>query len=293
MTPLTQNHHAATKNWLTQEQSFVDLLLFRVLQIPLSGSSQTVQQLLLIFEECYDLIYQYLYGESRKNELYCARYLDFLASIEASVCDGCCPKDLENELTSRQIKPGSRGILATKKSLLKIDFSRGEIVRNFKFLKFPAGSVWASCVVSIDIITKQLGYLTWEEAFLCVKDESLPAQLCGKILRAHHDYVVDVDDNINSLEKFLAEFKFVRASRTTSWLPLLEPEYKHDDEVNAEAFNRLSTSMFSRCSYFQDLASEPEPTVEIINSFNLFRQMSAPFVESEIVKDSVDIVSIL
>uniref|UniRef100_A0A1I8HBP4 MIR domain-containing protein n=1 Tax=Macrostomum lignano TaxID=282301 RepID=A0A1I8HBP4_9PLAT len=56
-------------------------LLFRVLQIPLSGSSQTVQQLLLIFEECYDLIYQYLYGESRKNELYCARYLDFLHQL--------------------------------------------------------------------------------------------------------------------------------------------------------------------------------------------------------------------
>uniref|UniRef100_A0A1I8HNQ9 RYDR_ITPR domain-containing protein n=1 Tax=Macrostomum lignano TaxID=282301 RepID=A0A1I8HNQ9_9PLAT len=101
------------------------------------------------------------------------------------------PKDLENELTSRQISQ-AQSILATKKSLLKIDFS--EEGRNSR---------------SIDIITKQLGYLTWEEAFLCVKDESLPAQLRAKYCELITTMFVDVDDNINVLDKI--ELVFVYA----------------------------------------------------------------------------------
>uniref|UniRef100_A0A1I8FLE0 RYDR_ITPR domain-containing protein n=1 Tax=Macrostomum lignano TaxID=282301 RepID=A0A1I8FLE0_9PLAT len=248
------------------------------------------------------------------------------------------PKDLENELTSRQISQ-AQSILATKKSLLKIDFS--EEGRNSR---------------SIDIITKQLGYLT------------LRAKYCELITTMF----VDVDDNINVLDKielvfvyadvpkesqmvdsdvrlntlltevlkmlhYLVKFGYFSSSLDVHRLlrPLLsmldgrndlptrsevfntEPEFNNEGDLLKEfrATKRFHCAHQARASRdlidlffsFQfnsrlrkvfgriQICSEPTRTTSLAALLEpeYKHDDTTPFVESEIVKDSVDIVSIL
>uniref|UniRef100_A0A1I8F9F0 Uncharacterized protein n=1 Tax=Macrostomum lignano TaxID=282301 RepID=A0A1I8F9F0_9PLAT len=75
-----------------------------------------------------------------------------------------------------------------------------------------------------------------------------------------------------SVGKVFGEFKFVQSQPHDKLAALLSLSTSTDDERGG-----FQPSAQLRCSpaapIFQDLASEPEPTVEIINSFNLFRQM--------------------
>lgn len=54
-------------------------LLVSLLQLPCRGSSDE-RFLVKIFVECYDLLYTYLMGDSRKNELYIAKHISFFES---------------------------------------------------------------------------------------------------------------------------------------------------------------------------------------------------------------------
>uniref|UniRef100_A0A1I8GHA8 Inositol 1,4,5-trisphosphate receptor n=1 Tax=Macrostomum lignano TaxID=282301 RepID=A0A1I8GHA8_9PLAT len=54
-------------------------LLVRLLQTPFRGGPDQ-QYLVKIFVECYEVLYTYLMGDSRKNELYIAKHIDFFRS---------------------------------------------------------------------------------------------------------------------------------------------------------------------------------------------------------------------
>jgi hypothetical protein len=51
-------------------------LLVRLLQCPLMGAIDQTH-LTRVFKAAYDVLYVYMIGESRKNALYFAKYIDF------------------------------------------------------------------------------------------------------------------------------------------------------------------------------------------------------------------------
>ncbi len=51
-------------------------LLVRLLQIPLEGAIDQTH-LTRVFKAAYDVLYTYMIGNSRKNALYFAKYIDF------------------------------------------------------------------------------------------------------------------------------------------------------------------------------------------------------------------------
>jgi len=51
-------------------------LLVRMLQFPLQGAVDLVH-LVRVFKGAYDVLYTYMIGNSRKNALYFAKYIDF------------------------------------------------------------------------------------------------------------------------------------------------------------------------------------------------------------------------
>eukprot|EP00050_Salpingoeca_kvevrii_P002520 m.196116 g.196116 ORF g.196116 m.196116 type:complete len:2530 (-) comp10628_c0_seq6:379-7968(-) len=60
----------------------------------------------------------------------------------------------------------------------------------------------------IQIITKELRYLTWEECFCCARDEQLPKSLRAKYVGLMVSLFVNVDPNINVLEEVQLAFKW-------------------------------------------------------------------------------------
>ena len=74
-----------TKVWFAKLQEQVDNMfsqfqiidvLVRLLQFPLGGSTDQ-NSLILIFKAAYDVLHTYMIGNSRKNALYFAKYIDF------------------------------------------------------------------------------------------------------------------------------------------------------------------------------------------------------------------------
>ena len=51
-------------------------LLVRLLQFPLQGAID-LAHLVRVFKGAYDVLYTYMIGNSRKNALYFAKYIDF------------------------------------------------------------------------------------------------------------------------------------------------------------------------------------------------------------------------
>ena len=56
-------------------QQIIDVLV-RVLQCPLQGAADQ-SHLTKVFKGAYDVLYTYMIGNSRKNALYFAKYIDF------------------------------------------------------------------------------------------------------------------------------------------------------------------------------------------------------------------------
>jgi len=61
-------------NFLTCRK-VIDLLV-RLLQFPLQGAVD-LAHLVRVFKGAYDVLYTYMIGNSRKNALYFAKYIDF------------------------------------------------------------------------------------------------------------------------------------------------------------------------------------------------------------------------
>ena len=62
-------------------------LLVRLLQIPLEGAIDQTH-LTRVFKAAYDVLYTYMIGNSRKNALYFAKFIDFFQTqISVKVCN--------------------------------------------------------------------------------------------------------------------------------------------------------------------------------------------------------------
>ena len=62
-------------------------LLVRLLQIPLEGAIDQTH-LTRVYKAAYDVLYTYMIGNSRKNALYFAKYIDFFQTqISVKVCN--------------------------------------------------------------------------------------------------------------------------------------------------------------------------------------------------------------
>ena len=65
-------------------------LLVRLLQIPLEGAIDQTH-LTRVFKAAYDVLYTYMIGNSRKNALYFAKYIDFFQTqISVKVSTKSC-----------------------------------------------------------------------------------------------------------------------------------------------------------------------------------------------------------
>jgi inositol 1,4,5-triphosphate receptor type 1 len=65
----------------------------------------------------------------------------------------------------------------------------------------------------IDVITEKLRYLTWEEAFICLTDESLPDHLRANYCELIVGLFVDVDDNRSVLDKLCLSYVFANVEQ--------------------------------------------------------------------------------
>ncbi|PAA53235.1 hypothetical protein BOX15_Mlig016571g1 [Macrostomum lignano] len=307
-------------------------LLVRLLQTPFRGAADQ-QYLVKIFVECYEVLYTYLMGDCRKNELYIAKHIDFFRSqivLETSsdceevglsaahmikelimdnrkivdriptsyideimellkqnrnfryiellsilcVCDGLSMPENQNYITEKWLVEGKNFCLvfftdlgqevgkekdkvfvstdnrrrwtslanfakdyqsAVASSKLNSDGSvqithvksrkkkrnarklspeeqNATIIQDFLFLEHQLDLFGKLCqgrnAKSIEVITKRLNYLTWNEAFICLTDEELPDQLRAKYCELITTMFVDVDDNISVLDKIDLTFVY-------------------------------------------------------------------------------------
>ncbi len=85
-------------------------LLVRLLQIPLEGAIDQTH-LTRVFKAAYDVLYTYMIGNSRKNALYFAKYIDFFQTqISVKVMAHYVPKVLSKRDSSFHPIHGSRVI---------------------------------------------------------------------------------------------------------------------------------------------------------------------------------------
>ncbi|KAK3095082.1 hypothetical protein FSP39_010070, partial [Pinctada imbricata] len=152
--------HALNGKFLTQFCSIVDLMV-SLLQIQFRGASDK-EHLKEIFIEAYDVLAIYLSGFSRKNELYMARYIDFFLS-QFEYNEGLIGLNAVHMVME----------LLRDNRKIKDRITRAHIDKFIELLHRDQGQN----SYSIGVITKELKFLSWEEAFTCLCDERLPAKL--------------------------------------------------------------------------------------------------------------------
>ncbi|XP_033761182.1 inositol 1,4,5-trisphosphate receptor type 3-like isoform X6 [Pecten maximus] len=264
-------------------------LLVQLLQTPFRGSPDQIH-LTRIFVEAYDVLYTYLMGDSRKNELYIAKYIDFFLSqfeykegqigLNAAhmvmelirdnrkivdrishehidkfvellrrdknyryldllsvlcVCDGVSIADNQKYITEVWLMKGNRncvfntdlgqkigkvqGVVYVSTNMCKTwmeladfakdveddDDDRHDNDETYLFLVHQLELFGMLCHgqndFSIQVITEQLNYLTWEEAFTCLSDHRLPDQLRAQYCDLIITMFVDIGDNHSVIDR--------------------------------------------------------------------------------------------
>ncbi|OWF52185.1 Inositol 1,4,5-trisphosphate receptor type 3 [Mizuhopecten yessoensis] len=256
-------------------------LLVQLLQIPFRGSPDQLH-LTRIFVEAYDVLYTYLMGDSRKNELYIAKYIDFFLSqfeykegqigLNAAhmvmelirdnrkivdrishehidkfvellrrdknyryldllsvlcVCDGVSIADNQKYITEVWLMKGTRncvfntdlgqkigkmqGVIYVSTNMCKTWMELAEFAKRhdndetYLFLVHQLELFGMLCHgqndFSIKVITEQLNYLTWDEAFTCLSDHRLPDQLRAQYCDLIITMFVDIGDNHSVIDR--------------------------------------------------------------------------------------------
>ncbi|XP_070538210.1 inositol 1,4,5-trisphosphate-gated calcium channel ITPR3-like [Ptychodera flava] len=272
-------------------------LLVQICQLPFNGTGDE-RYASQIIVECYKVMYTYVLGDSRKNELYIARFIDFFqiqiqregeighqaahmvmelfrdnrkiidrltptkidSYIELlrknknyryldllsvlCVCDGLAIPDNQNYITEVWLVKGKDRPLpclyltelgtSIKKDADTVYVSTDKGKRwtplqefaadvnsdQFLFLDYQLDLFGKLCYgrneFAIEVITEKLGYLTWGEAFNCLKNKKLPEQLRAKYCALIISLFVDVGDNHSFLERIKLSFIWDEIKSKTS-----------------------------------------------------------------------------
>ncbi|XP_070537450.1 LOW QUALITY PROTEIN: inositol 1,4,5-trisphosphate-gated calcium channel ITPR3-like [Ptychodera flava] len=264
-------------------------LLVQICQLSYIGTSDE-RFAVQIIVECYNVMHTYVLGDSRKNELYIARFIDFFQTqiqregdigLHAAhmvmelfqdnrkiidrltrkqidsfvdllrknknyryldllsvmcVCDGVAIPDNQTYITDVWLvkgKDGAQSCLYLTELGSKInkdadtvyvstdkgkrwtplqEFTADVNSEQFLFLDHQLDLFGKLChgrnEFAIKVITEDLCYLTWEEAFNCLKDERLPDQLRAKYCALIISLFVDVGENHSFLERIKLSFKW-------------------------------------------------------------------------------------
>ncbi|XP_061178320.1 inositol 1,4,5-trisphosphate receptor type 2-like [Saccostrea echinata] len=256
-------------------------LLVRLLQIPFRGSADQIHMTKL-FVESYRVMYVYLMGDSRKNELYIAKYIDFFQSqfelregqigLNAvhmvmelirdnrkivdriskdhidkfvdllqrdknhryldllgvlCVCDGVSIAVNQKYITEAWLMRGSRqncvyytdlgqkigkenGVVYVSTTQGRTwtelsNFADSNSSESYLFLEHQLELFGYLChgqnEFSIKVITQELNYLTWEEAFTCLSDTRLPDKLRSQYCDLIITMFVDIGDNHSVVDR--------------------------------------------------------------------------------------------
>lgn len=265
---------------LMRNLRIVELLIY-LLQIPFRGSDDQFH-LTKIFVEAYNVLYTYLMGDSRKNELYIAKYIDFFLSqfelkegqigLNAAhmvmelikdnrkivdrishdhinkfvellqrdknhryldllavlcVCDGVSIPDNQIYITEVWLMKGNRqncvhytdlgqkigkepGVVYVstnqgRKWMELAEFAKNRNGEDYLFLEHQLELFGDLCHgqndFSIKVITQELNYLTWEEAFTCLSDERLPDKLRSQYCDLIITMFVDIGANHSIIDR--------------------------------------------------------------------------------------------
>nr|XP_034327562.1 inositol 1,4,5-trisphosphate receptor type 2 isoform X16 [Crassostrea gigas] len=265
---------------LMRNLRIVELLIY-LLQIPFRGSDDQFH-LTKIFVEAYNVLYTYLMGDSRKNELYIAKYIDFFLSqfelkegqigLNAAhmvmelikdnrkivdrishdhinkfvellqrdknhryldllavlcVCDGVSIPDNQIYITQVWLMKGNRqncvhytdlgqkigkepGVVYVsttqgRKWMELAEFAQNRDGEDYLFLEHQLELFGDLCHgqndFSIKVITQELNYLTWEEAFTCLSDERLPDKLRSQYCDLIITMFVDIGANHSIIDR--------------------------------------------------------------------------------------------
>ncbi|XP_070173522.1 inositol 1,4,5-trisphosphate-gated calcium channel ITPR3-like [Littorina saxatilis] len=236
-----------------------------------------------IYAGAYNVLYTYLKGDSRKNELYIARYIDFFLTqfdIQSGkiglnavhmvmelirdnrkivdrishdhidkfidllqkeknhrylellsvlcVCDGVSIADNQNYITETWLKGENQECvyltdlgdkIGKTENVVYVSTDKGqqwEELRTFTtdksteddeymFLERQLELFGMLChgqnEYAIKVITQELDYLTWIEAFTCLRDNSLPDRLRAKYCELTITLFVDISDNVSVMDR--------------------------------------------------------------------------------------------
>ncbi|OWF37431.1 Inositol 1,4,5-trisphosphate receptor type 3 [Mizuhopecten yessoensis] len=250
-------------------------VLVQLLQIPFRGCDDQ-HHLVRIYVEAYDVLYTYLMGDSRKNELYIAKHIDFfLTQFEIKegqiglnaahmvmelikdnrkivdrithkhidtfidllqrdknyryldllsvlcVCEDISISDNQKYITEVWLMKGNRNCvfytdlgqkIGKVPNVVYVSSNMGrtwtelsEFVQragadeSYLFLEHQLELYGMLChgqnEFSTKVITQELNYLTWEEAFTCLSDEVLPDQLRARYCMLITTMFVDISEN--------------------------------------------------------------------------------------------------
>ncbi|KAH9502988.1 hypothetical protein Btru_072533, partial [Bulinus truncatus] len=170
-------------------------LLVKLLQCPLREEDEQIH-MIRIFKEAYDVLHAYMLGKSRKNALYIAKYIDFFQTqftqkggIGLNVTRDDCwnlirdkRKIVEQNKSDSHRYIHSAPSLQSKLSLLRspscfIQLPQIMIQRKINFSSDQVRPHESICLgrndFKIHTITREFGYITWEDAFLCIQSDIL------------------------------------------------------------------------------------------------------------------------
>ncbi|KAK2143235.1 hypothetical protein LSH36_861g02042 [Paralvinella palmiformis] len=194
-----------------------NLRIVELLVKPTNSYECSIQSnLTAIMVQCYDTLHKYLMGDSRKNELYMAKHLDFFESqIANEGYIGLNAAHMVMELVKDNRKIVDR---ITHKhidhfvDLLKSNKQELQSDEEFLFLDHQLDLFGKLCYgrneYAINVITEKLGYLTWQEAFCCLTDDNLPDQLKAKYCHLIIVLFVDVGANMSVLDRVNLTFVY-------------------------------------------------------------------------------------
>nr|XP_006825393.1 PREDICTED: inositol 1,4,5-trisphosphate receptor type 1-like [Saccoglossus kowalevskii] len=264
-------------------------LLVQIAQISYMGTND--EKLMVdIIVACYNVMHTYVIGDSRKNELYIARFIDFFqtqilregpvglnaahmvmelfqdnrkiidrvtrAQIDAfvellrknknyryldllsvmCVCDGVAIPDNQTYITEAWLVNGKKGSQSClyltevgtslgkdpdvvyvstdngKRWIALPQFTKDVSSEQFLFLDHQLDLFGKLCEgrndYAINVIAKELKYLTWEEAYNCLQNKNLPDQLRAKYCGLIISLFVDVGVNASILERVKLSYEW-------------------------------------------------------------------------------------
>ncbi|XP_048744986.2 inositol 1,4,5-trisphosphate receptor type 2-like isoform X4 [Ostrea edulis] len=305
---------------LMRNLRIVELLIY-LLRIPFRGSPDQYH-LTKIFVEAYNVLYTYLMGDSRKNELYIAKYIDFFLSqfelkegqigLNAAhmvmelikdnrkivdrishghidkfvellqrdrnhryldllavlcVCDGVSIPDNQKYITEVWLMKGNRqncvyytdmgqkigkehGVIYVstnqgRKWMELAEFATNVSGEEYLFLEHQLELFGDLCHgqndFSIKVITQELNYLTWEEAFTCLSDDRLPDKLRSQYCDLIITMFVDIGANHSVIDRVKLSYVYDEIdSFESTGGELSIDEIDHSHSMTYQVFPTLS-----------------------------------------------------